>query len=249
MSNKPTKKSDADKKWMRERRGPHRIIKPECHLVVSEGEKTEPLYFEAFASAVNRRFAGQGRHAADRIRFKVRGVGDNTLAVFEEAKRLASEWAREAGTPPAHVWVVYDKDDYADERFDEVARLCGSESDADTEYHALWSNQCIELWFLLHFEYLQSDIERARYCEKLDAHIRDRGLGNGSRKNKPDTFEMVFPFRENAMRNARRLMEMHGNAFPSRCAPGNPGVRAVRKTGLVLQGVGGRPAGTTTTAA
>ena len=138
MSNKPTKKSDADKKWMRERRGPHRIIKPECHLVVSEGEKTEPLYFEAFASAVNRRFAGQGRHAADRIRFKVRGVGDNTLAVFEEAKRLASEWAREAGTPPAHVWVVYDKDDYADERFDEVARLCGSESDADTEYHALW---------------------------------------------------------------------------------------------------------------
>ena len=75
---------------------------------------------------------------------------------------------------------------------------------------------------LLHFEYLQSDIERARYCEKLDAHIRDRGLGNGYRKNKPDTFEMVFPFRENAMRNARRLMEMHGNAFPSRCAPGNP---------------------------
>ena len=30
-------------------------------------------------------------------------------------------------------------------------------------YHAIWSNQCIEVWFLLHFSYFQSDIHRKEY--------------------------------------------------------------------------------------
>ena len=45
MSNKPPKKSDANKQWMKARRDRGMIIKPEYHLIVAEGEKTEPNYF------------------------------------------------------------------------------------------------------------------------------------------------------------------------------------------------------------
>ncbi|WP_417341782.1 RloB family protein [Gordonibacter urolithinfaciens] len=197
------------------------MIKPKLHLIVSEGTKTELQYFQAFADEVNRRFSGEGRRAADRIRFRVKGVGDNTLAVFEEARRLAREWERETGMPPSHVWVVYDKDDFPDERFDEVERLCRCEQDGETAYHALWSNQCVELWFLLHFENLQSDISRNDYCGKLGDCMRQRGLGDRYRKNDPLLFEKLFPLRIEAMRNAERLMARREEGLPpSKCAPG-----------------------------
>ena len=52
-----------------------------------------------------------------------------------------------------HVWIVYDTDDFPAEHINEVQNLCEINSNEETEYHALWSNQCIELWFLLHFCY------------------------------------------------------------------------------------------------
>ena len=45
MSNKPPKKSDKNKPWIEKRRDRHKLINPEYHLIVSEGEKTEPNYF------------------------------------------------------------------------------------------------------------------------------------------------------------------------------------------------------------
>ena len=46
MSNKPAKKSDSGKAWMRQRRDRAIRIAPEYHLIVSEGIKTEPQYFK-----------------------------------------------------------------------------------------------------------------------------------------------------------------------------------------------------------
>lgn len=43
-----------------------------------------------------------------------------------------------------HVWVVYDTDDFPAEHIDEVPLLCARNSTEETEYHAVWSNQCME---------------------------------------------------------------------------------------------------------
>lgn len=59
-----------------------------------------------------------------------------------------------------HVWIVYDTDDFPQDYINRTAELCGQSSTEETEYHAIWSNQCIEVWFLLHFSYFQSDIHR-----------------------------------------------------------------------------------------
>lgn len=54
MSLKPSKKSDQGKRWMSKRRNNPRKMRPEYHLIVTEGTKTEPLYFGALKDLVNK---------------------------------------------------------------------------------------------------------------------------------------------------------------------------------------------------
>lgn len=81
MSNKPIKKSDSGKAWLQPRRD--RVIKiaPEYHLIVTEGTKTEPQYFQSVRDAVNESFR-------NRVQLEIVGVGANVYK---------------------HVWIVYDK--------------------------------------------------------------------------------------------------------------------------------------------
>ena len=54
--------------------------------------------------------------------------------------------------------------DFPADHIDSVLQFCDADSNDETTFHAVWSNQCIELWFLLHFSYMQSDIHREEYC-------------------------------------------------------------------------------------
>lgn len=98
-----------------------------------------------------------------KIQLDICGEGNNTLSLFEKAKRRVSE------NPNVykHVWVIYDTDDFPADHINRTAELCEMNTTADTQYHAVWSNQCIELWFLLHFSFFHSDIHRKEYWPKL----------------------------------------------------------------------------------
>ena len=52
MSLKPPKKSDLDKQWMRGRQRPNVLFQPEYHLIITEGTKTEPQYFDAIRQVI-----------------------------------------------------------------------------------------------------------------------------------------------------------------------------------------------------
>lgn len=205
MSPKPDKKSDAGKSWMKSRRDRKRIIAPECHLIVTEGEKTEPLYFESLKAEINRNYP-------NRVGIRICGVGQgyNTLTLLEYAVKCA-----EQDGCYKHVWVVYDKDDFPDSHFDETAVRCRKLSNEAVVYHALWSNECIELWFLLHFMYLQSDIPRHEYPKKLTEYF-----GSEYRKNRSDMYSLLKPHLEKAIKNAKKLELLHEGMPPSRSAPG-----------------------------
>ena len=56
MPAKPRKKSDLGKGWMQPRRDAAKFIAPEYHLIVSEGERTEPYYFKSICDIVNKKF-------------------------------------------------------------------------------------------------------------------------------------------------------------------------------------------------
>ena len=64
--------------------------------------------------------------------------------------------------------IVYDTDDFPADHIDSVLQFCDADSNDETTFHAVWSNQCIELWFLLHFSYMQSDIHREEYWPKAN---------------------------------------------------------------------------------
>lgn len=66
-----------------------------------------------------------------------------------------------------HVWVIFDKDNFSDDQFNSaIEQACRK------GYYIGWSNEAIELWFLLHFEYLNAGITREQYCEKLTKYFK-----------------------------------------------------------------------------
>lgn len=208
MSLKPPKKSDLDKSWMKARRDKQKKIQPEYHLIVTEGTETEPAYFGAMRDVINRVYP-------DRIQLSIHGTGDNTLNLFQRAKQLASASANGY----KHVWVVFDTDDFPAEHINKTVDLCRAESTEDTTFHAVWSNQCIELWFLLHFNYLQSDLHRSFYWPKLTEILLCQGLGSYE-KNRTDMYEALFPYMDTAIVNAEKLERINTGRRPSDSAPG-----------------------------
>lgn len=67
--------------------------------------------------------------------------------------------------PFDRVWVVFDKDDFTD--FNEAIKLAASYS-----FQSAWTNEAFELWYFLHFQYLDAGISRHDYIEKLQSEIR-----------------------------------------------------------------------------
>lgn len=211
MSLKPDKKSDLKKSWMQPRRDKAQKLQPEYHLIVTEGTDTEPAYFGAIKSIINSRYRG-------RIQLEVIGAGDNTLSLLAKATRLA------AANPNGyqHVWVVYDTDDFPAEHIDQTVQLCRKYTDDRTDdisYHAIWSNQCIEMWFLLHFSYMHADIHRKEYWPKLSEILIRMGKGPYT-KDRTDMYTILHPRMERAIKNARRLAEVNAGKLPSQSAPG-----------------------------
>ena len=217
MSLKPPKKSDLNKSWMKTKPDRNVKIHPEYHLIVTEGTDTEPAYFEAIKEVVNKQYR-------EKIQLEVSGEGDNTINLFWKAKEMALDSANVY----RHVWVVYDTDDFPADHIDRVVDLCKENSTEETEYHAIWSNQCVELWFLLHFSYMQSDIHRTEYWPKLTSWLT--GIGAGVyEKNRADMYMVLRPFMDYAIANAKRLEAINQGRMPSKSAPGTKIYELVEK--------------------
>ena len=217
MSLKPPKKSDMNKTWMQPRLDLSKKIQPEYHLIVTEGTDTEPAYFGAIRDIINRQYR-------EKIQLDISGAGDNTLSLFKKAKAKAEENANVY----RHVWVIYDTDDFPAEHTDKVVALCRMNSTQETEYHAIWSNQCIELWYLLHFSFLQSDLHRNEYWPKLTEWLAGIGAGKYE-KNRVDMYQVIRPFMDAALANARRLAVINEGKLPSQAAPGTQVYEVVEK--------------------
>ncbi len=208
MSKNTPKKSDMGKTWIKPRRNIGQMVAPEYYLIVSEGIATEPAYFESIKKIIESKYRG-------RIFLDISGKGDNTMNLFYRAK----EDVKNSNIVYKHVWLIYDKDDFPAEHFDNTAQLCLSASSDETTYHAIWSNQCIEIWFLLHFMFLQSDLRRNEYWPKLSGRLNAICKGKYS-KNRSDMFEVIRPYMDDAIRNAKKLEKLNQGKTPTQSAPG-----------------------------
>lgn len=94
---------------MKKRRDKHIKIQPEHHLIVTEGTKTEPQYFESIRKIINTKYQ-------EKIQLDIVGKGNNTLNLFQKAK----DCAQKNSNGYQHVWVVYDTDDFPAEHINPV---------------------------------------------------------------------------------------------------------------------------------
>lgn len=193
-----------------ERSSAPRTVLPERHLFVTEGTKTEPNYLNGMVDAICRNYG-----EAARRQFKIIGGGDNTLNLLKKAEKHQ----RNEGDGYQHVWIIYDQDDFPACNFDNTWDRCealNEQFEGGIRYHAIWSNECVELWFLLHFDYLDTAIGRDQYRDILSERL-------GRRYDKTDEtlFDALLPRMRCAVKNAKLLMSRYPEGTPpSQCVPG-----------------------------
>lgn len=172
------------------------------YLIVCEGEKTEPNYFEALKLALP-------RGVLEVVDFKILGEGFNTESLVKQAIKLRIEWESKSQKEVDKLWVVFDKDSFSVIDFNNAIQLC--ENTPKTE--AAWSNEAFEIWYLLHFEFYNTGISRNSYKEKIQTNFRKMGLSDFVyTKNRPDMFSLLTKFgdRNLAIKYAKKLENIYG---------------------------------------
>jgi hypothetical protein len=107
-------------------------------IIVTNGDKTERLYFDYFKRRIEQKKNGQ-------ITLDIVPMGQKSepVRIVERAIQLKQE----ADSETLHrVWAVIEKDDFQD--FSAAIKL-GEEAGVSVVY----SNKAIEYWFLLHFKF------------------------------------------------------------------------------------------------
>lgn len=151
-------------------------------LIVCEGSKTEPNYFSSFRLHKN---------VVD-----IEGCGANTGTVVKEAERLAAEKEYD------EVWCVFDRDSFPPQRVNSAIAKAEKQG-----FKVAFSNESFELWYVLHFCYLDAELNRHQYCEKLSEL-----LGSNYEKNSSQMYQRLIDLQPNAIKNAKLLERKISNS-------------------------------------
>lgn len=196
--------------WYTKKRNKERLILPENHLILCEGEETEPNYFQEIANRINNRYR--------REKVTVESAKKGRLDLLE----FAQNRVKKAKIDYNHVWLVYDKDDFNKDEFDNtVYKIEALNMKSEIKYHALWSNQCIEVWFLLHFIDLKVDVSREDYIIKINENWKKEGIEGTYAKNDKEIYNKLEKYQSMAVKRAKNIIEESEGKSPSKIAPGS----------------------------
>jgi len=157
-------------------------------LIACEGGKTEPNYFRAFRPA----------------NIDVRGLGMNTFSLVTEAIRIRDD------DPYGfdQVWAVFDRDDFPANDVNRAFDLA-----QHNNVNIAFSNEAFELWYVLHFDYMDAGIARHQYIEILKNRL------GSYKKNDPTMYYQLLNRQENAINNAIRLLGQYNPVNPEQDNP------------------------------
>ena len=160
-------------------------------LIVCEGEKTEPGYFERFRVPT--------------LVIRIVGTGKNPATVVKEALRLRAE----ENDAYDQVWCVFDKDDNPCDAFDNAIHQA-----VERGLYVAYSNQSFELWYLLHYDYFNTALARQEYMDRLSGYI-----GKKYEKNDTAIHGILKARVTTAVRNAERLLTQYDPPHPGQDDP------------------------------
>lgn len=184
---------------------------PGNYLIVTEGTETEVNYFKNIKRIIESSF--NNNIIVEKIDLDVQGTARSTKVLVNEAIKKRSLKAY------SEVWVVFDKDDNQD--FDEAISLAKREG-----LNVAWSNECFELWLLLHFQDLKSAIGRNDYYSKLTTHFKNKNINDGKyNKNINNIFDITSEYVAAAIKRSNALMEDHKKSNIISETKMNPGTK------------------------
>ncbi len=160
-------------------------------LIVCEGEKTEPNYFRSF------------RVPKNVAEIDVQGVGENPSKLVNSAKDFKEQEDYD------QVWCVFDRDSWTPEDFNNAIKNAENQG-----FKVAYSNEAFELWYVLHFEFLNTGIPRSDYLQKLSLLLNQR-----YQKNSEKIYDELFDKQPTAIRNAINLLNQYDPHIPARDNP------------------------------
>ena len=149
---------------------------PANYLIVCEGKKTEPNYFNGLKKKINEKYGNKVDVLIPNI--DIKGTGMNTTSLVKYTQKTVNHANKVYG----QVWVVFDKDDYNDEQFNSAIDNCN--------YNVAWSNPNFEIWLLAHFKKVSRYVSKDDVLQELSKEFQKNELGDYA-KNDIDVFDKV----------------------------------------------------------
>jgi RloB-like protein len=160
-------------------------------LIVCEGEKTEPYYFKGFR--------------VPKVVIEIKGAAGDPTRLVNSAKKLAEEDEYD------QTWCVFDRDEgaWTAQNFNNALQNAKTYG-----FQVAYSNECFELWYILHFQFLSTGLPRSDYEDKLSEL-----LGQKYRKNDPTIYQQLLEKQQVAIKYAEKLLGTYDRPNPERDNP------------------------------
>jgi len=187
-------------------------IPRKVYVIVCEGEKTERIYFNRYKS----------RYCNLKI--------ETPNSKYTDPKNLA-KFARKQIEKKGlnfkngdNIWCVFDCDENTNEDISQACKI------AKNDVKICLSNPNFEFWFLLHYEFIVTRLERSEVIEKL----KKRHITNYSKST--DVFDDLLNKRSIAINNAKKLNTIHGkNNIELTSVESNPSTQVYRIVEEILK--------------
>ena len=182
-------------------------------LIVCEGEKTEPNYFKWWQDQLKKiREVAKSKAVGDiDVKIEVKGEGRNTMSLVEKAIEIRDRESIDY----TQAWCVFDYDSFRENYNPAIEKARAN------DFKVAYSNEAFELWYWLHFDYINTGVSRRQYKEKLT-----KRLGEQYEKNDPAMYEKLLNHPEadqqQAIKNARNLNLLYKDKDSKKYADHNP---------------------------
>lgn len=163
-------------------------------ILFCEGTKTEPNYFKKFPVLS--------------ASVQTVGTAHSTMSLIE----YGEEYLKDHKDEFDEIWFVFDKDSFSDRNFNEAIRYC--EKRKHQGYHAAYSNEAFELWYLLHFERVKKGVSRSQYGEMLTKRLKEP-----YKKNSTTMYDDLLELQPLALINAAEIYDKADLSSPAKIDP------------------------------
>jgi hypothetical protein len=187
-------------------------------LIVCEDKKTEPFYFKQFKEMF----------PENTVFIREIGTGKKPKGIVEQAIEERLKLSQEARKDIDEVWVVFDKDDEGNNETTLKSFNTAWELAENEQIRIAFSNEVFELWLLLHFCDVSSNVPIARadvysmLGQEISSFESNKSFIYDHKKADPEkVIGAVFEYgnESNASERAKKLISEHRNKKPIEMNP------------------------------